>query len=196
MNEHKQCFKQNKDPFIQWLVGTLGPVILGVKPSEIMSFKMNDATTNEKIKKIEETFSICKHISYKISYYNGTSIKVLFYNVKSLEKTLKEPRNLKFLASIGYPKKFSLNFFLNHLISKINLGIIPTEIGVFLGYPLKDVIGFMGHPSLKLTKVNGWRIYGDSRISDQRYEEFLQAKKKIRDLLTINNPSTILAITS
>ncbi|SHK60846.1 Protein of unknown function [Tepidibacter formicigenes DSM 15518] len=57
-------------------------------------------------------------------------------------------------------------------------GSIPDEIGVFLGYPLKDVMGFIGHPSLKLTKIKGWRVYGDSRLSDKRYMEFFNARKK------------------
>lgn len=192
MSVHKQCFKQSEDSFIKWIVGSLGHVILGAKPAEIMSFPLKDTSTKEKIKKIEEAFSICNHISYEISYYKNSSIKVIFYNIKVLDQSLKDNRNLRFLKSIGYPSEYSLDSYLKQLIKKIDMGIIPDEIGIFLGYPLKDVIGFIGHPSLKLTKINGWRVYGDSRISDMKHNEFIKAKEKIRQLLFVNSFKNIL----
>jgi len=69
---------------------------------------------------------------------------------------------------------------------------IPHEIGIFLGYPLKDVIGFMGHPSLKLTKINGWNVYGDSRLSDEKYIKFNNAKQQIKKMLEKVSPEMIV----
>ena len=60
---------------------------------------------------------------------------------------------------------------------------MPHEIGVFLGYPLKDVMGFIGHPSLKLTKVNRWRVYGHTKVSDVISQRILAAKKQIKEQL-------------
>lgn len=78
------------------------------------------------------------------------------------------------------------------LSEKITNGNIPDEIGIFLGYPLKDVLGFMGYPSLKLTKINGWRVYGDSLLSDIKYNQFKRAKENIKILLTLRTVSEIL----
>jgi hypothetical protein len=76
----------------------------------------------------------------------------------------------------------------------VKKGKIPDEIGIFLGYPLKDVMGFIGHASLKLTKVNGWRVYGDPRISDEKHNDFRKAKEYVNGLLLHNSPSNILAL--
>ena len=34
---HCDCM-HDEDPFLEWIVGILGPVILGAKPSEFLSF--------------------------------------------------------------------------------------------------------------------------------------------------------------
>ena len=46
---------------------------------------------------------------------------------------------------------------------------------------------------MKLTKVDGWRVYGDPRISDKKYSDFKKAKEYIKELLVNNSPSNILA---
>jgi hypothetical protein len=38
---------------------------------------------------------------------------------------------------------------------------IPHEIGLALGYPAKDVLGYMGLQQLDFTACCGWRVYGD-----------------------------------
>jgi hypothetical protein len=50
---------------------------------------------------------------------------------------------------------------------------IPHEIGLALGYPVKDVLGFIGLMSLRHSGMCGWRIYGDpvpSLMVRKRYE--------------------------
>ena len=50
----------------------------------------------------------------------------------------------------------------------------------------------MGHPALKLTKINGWNVYGDSRLSDEQYAKFNRAKQQIQRMLEENSPETIV----
>lgn len=185
---------KNEDDFLAWLVEVLGPVLIGSKPAELISLPKYDSKLQNKVEKIEKYIGNCHRISYKIIKYKNTSIKVLFYNPTSLDNHLSESRNIKFLKSVGYPNEYNLQEYLKFIIEKIEDGFIPSEIGVFLGYPLKDILGFIGHPSLKLTKVNGWRVYGDSRLSDKKLKEFLDAKDKIRNLLNQYTPERVLAL--
>lgn len=190
----KGCVFINKrnDDYITWLVEILGPVLLGSKSAEILSFPKYDKEVPSKIEKIEKCIGQCRKIVYKIFKYKNSSIKILFYNPRVLDKNLREYRNMKFLKSLGYPEQYSLERYLEHIIDKIEYGVIPHEIGVFLGYPLKDIIGFMGHPSLRLTKINGWRIYGNPRLSDRKFKEFSDSKEKIKKLLKVNRAEKIL----
>lgn len=194
--KRKECdkCKYSKDEFIIRLMKILGPVILKVKPSEILSFSKSEKNYDENLKKIEEVFGECTEIKYRIVDFNRKGKKVLFYRESELNNTLSDKKNLKFLKSIGYPFSYTLNKYLNFIENKISNGIIPDEIGIFLGYPLKDVLGFMGHPSLKLTKINGWRVYGDSLLSDIKYNQFKNAKENIKILLSYSSVSEILYI--
>ncbi|RKD22000.1 Protein of unknown function [Caminicella sporogenes DSM 14501] len=184
-------YKKNDD-FIGRIVGILGPVLMGSKPSELLSFRKNDKNLLDKIENIKKYIGKCKRIKYKLFEFKNESIKILFYNPKVLDKNLKEYRNMKFLKSIGYPEEYDLELYIQFIVDKMKEGVIPHEIGVFLGYPLKDIIGFIGHPSLRLTKINGWRVYGDPKISDIKFNEFLEAKKEIKRLLRFNKVEEIL----
>ena len=59
----------------------------------------------------------------------------------------------------------------------------PHEIGVFLGYPLKDVLGFMGYGKKELVEIRNWKIYGDKQVSYDVYNSFLRDKKIMREMI-------------
>lgn len=193
-NNLNNCFCKNNttQSFTKWLLQLLGPVIFGVKPAEIISFSHSDKQNVYKLTEIKHILDKNNKISYKEFSYCNKCTKILFYNSTELNNTLSEYRNLKFLKSIGYPSQYEFNLYLEFIIEKMRTGNIPDEIGVFLGYPLKDVLGFIGHPSLKLTKINGWRVYGDSRISDTKYIQFINAKNKMKELLHHHNVYNVL----
>lgn len=186
------CLHKEKTSFLYWLTEILGPVILGVKPSEILSFRLYEGENMMKIEAIQSTFNQSSKIAYQQISCHNHCVKILFYHPILLENTLKEQKNLKFLQRIGYHTQYDLKNYLDHLTKKIAQGNIPDEIGIFLGYPLKDVLGFIGHPSLKLTKINGWRVYGDERLSDRKYSEILRSKNEIRNMLQCSTPKDIL----
>ncbi|MBM7616010.1 DUF3793 family protein [Alkaliphilus hydrothermalis] len=187
------CFCLNTEhDFLSWYVELLGPVFLGAKPAEILSFpqrKEKDLIITNSIKGL---FTNSKQVQYKELDFGNDCIKMFFYNPNTLDETLKEARNLKFLKGIGYPEEYSLEVYLAQLINKINEGNIPDEIGVFLGYPLKDVLGFIGHPSLRLTKVEGWRVYGDTRLSDEKRNAFKMAREAMKRMLEHTTPEGIV----
>lgn len=186
------CFNDTNDNFMKWIIELLGPVILGSKPAEILSFPYEVKNGISKIEYIKNTFDKSNIISYREFSYCNKCTKVLFFNPISLNNTLIEHKNLNFLKKLGYPNLYNLKEYLDYIIEKMKMGHIPDEIGIFLGYPLKDVIGFMGHPSLKLTKINGWRVYGDTRISDEKYRKFINDRKKVKSLLETTKPEHIL----
>ena len=184
--------KNSKNEYLTWLVGLLGPVLMGSKPAELISFPNFDNSKDNKINLIKEHFKICKRIKFKVISLKNNSTKVFFYNPDSLCMYLNEHKNKRFLQSKGYPLNYELNDYIDAMITTIENGVIPDEIGVFLGYPLKDIMGFIGHPSLNLTKVNGWRVYGNPRISDMRYKEFTDDRNHISNLLESKDFTEVL----
>ncbi|MDF2592665.1 MAG: hypothetical protein K0S75_2131 [Clostridia bacterium] len=190
----QECFcKSNTTEFMKWFVQLIAPVLIGAKPAEILSFP-NDEKHNARLESIKSCIKLNSKLTFNEFSFCSKCTKLLVYNPITLDETLKDKRNIRFLIEQGYPSMYTLDTYINHLICKVKKGKIPDEIGIFLGYPLKDVMGFIGHASLKLTKVNGWRVYGDPRISDEKHNDFRKAKEYVNGLLLHNSPSNILAL--
>lgn len=190
---NSSCNLKGCQGHMKWLIETLGPVILGAKPAEIISYPKFDCGRCEKLQAIDTNFEKTIKVRYrKITQDNG-QIKIIFYDPLHLYETLHDRRNRRFLTSLGYPEKGTLEDYLEILASKLRKGECPDEIGVFLGYPLKDVLGFMGHPSLKFTKVQYWRVYGDARISDEKYKKIIETRNEIKCMMNESSLSCVLA---
>ncbi len=86
---------------------------------------------------------------------------MLFYNPALLQDHLRLPETAAFLRQQGY-QGTDLQSALVELKRRFQTDAeLPHEIGLFLGYPLKDVSGFMGCSDKPCTACRLWRIYGD-----------------------------------
>jgi hypothetical protein len=90
---------------------------------------------------------------------------VYLYCRKSLDSLLAEHRMQNFLKKAGYGELSDSDAALAELERRLRQGGFPHEIGLFLGYPLKDVAGFMGWTKLPVSGQDTWKIYGNPRKS-------------------------------
>ncbi len=177
--------------YIKWLLEILGPVLLGSKPSEIISIPNFDKNKDQKLNDISTYFRKCKNINFIV--IDNYGYKILFINRKSLYKILNNFDNKYFLKSLGYPHEVNIDTYLDILITKLKSNTFPDEIGVFLGYPLKDVLGFMGYGKYELFDTRYWKIYGDPKPSYNLYLNFLNERSKIKEMLKTQDIDTILS---
>lgn len=188
----QECFcKSDNTEFLGWFVQLIAPVLTGAKPAEILSFP-NDEKHNARLEGIKACIKLSNKLSFEEFSYCAKCTKLFIYNLNAVDETLRDKRNIRFLKGLGYSEEYSLDVYISTLMKKMRSGSIPDEIGVFLGYPLKDVMGFIGHKSLKLTKVKGWRVYGDPTLSDKKHRDFMEAKETIKKMLLNNSPIHIL----
>lgn len=172
--------KNSTDFFIETYIAKLGPVIIGSKPIHIYSFSNRSDDSIKTINILNDHFKNCRKIKYEIFKCRDNSIKMMFFNPIALNTIFQIPENMEFLQSLGYPYAYSMHTYLYHLVEKMIRCEGYNEIGVFLGYPLKDVMGFMGFSNLRLTKVNGWKIYGDPTESDEKFIRFISNEELFR----------------
>lgn len=195
MDEKEICKQLNKimgrfcnhtadDCYLVYLVGVIGATLAGVKPAELLNIPIGGARVNQAD---WEEFRGCL-LQYKklklreINKQNGRK-QVFFYHQISLDNVLSEEANLKFLRGRGYPERYSIEDYVAFLVERLRGDDFPHEIGIFLGYPLKDVLGFVGCSSLRLVRRKGWNFFGDEEISNKRYESFLQARLCVKKLI-------------
>ena len=85
---------------------------------------------------------------------------VLFFDPARLAARLAEPEAASFLAGRGYPAE--ADAALDRLEAAFAAGgeSCPHEVGVFLGYPVRDVAGFIERPGEALSVRRAlWRVF-------------------------------------
>ncbi len=156
----------------------VGAVASGHKTSEILSVRDCDYL---------KVLELNNFITIETISTNSLGIRKLFvYNKKSLEAVLKRKVVKRILVDLGYPNSDDYKVLVAHLVEKLKQSDeFPHEIGFFLGYPIKDVIGYMGLKSLPHTKTLSWQVYGSPVLSDEIFCKFCEGQNQINRLLEI-----------
>lgn len=89
------------------------------------------------------------------------------------------------LRRAGYQEPFTPEHALDQLEQRLKAGTFPHEIGIFLGYPLKDVAAFMGWIRLPFACQGPWKMYGDPRASLGLAERFRVCRRSMAERLAI-----------
>ncbi len=102
-----------------------------------------------------------------------TQYTIYVYNSK-LKDYISSNAVQNFLKSYQYPNTFEL--CIQELKKRLNTKNFPHEIGVFLGYPLDDVIGFIEHKPYYL--IGDWKVYQNVNEAKKQFDLFNKQKKK------------------
>lgn len=95
----------------------------------------------------------------------GSSLLLLLYSREALSALLAQKSVRVILGKTGYSDPDNFDQVLAELETRVAGQGFPHEIGVFLGYPLKDVVGFMGWVPLAFTCQGPWKIFGKPDMS-------------------------------
>ena len=168
------------------LLKGLGATILGVKPAELKNFSSQQRNYRA-WKNYKQLLLFAQFKAVKIKESDQRT-KILFYHRSALDNWLANQQRLKILQELGYPKEYSLPSYLDFLVAKLRRyetddAQFPHELGIFLGYPLKDVLGFMDYVNLEFTEQSEWKIYGNRAVSLAREKEFSAARAAFAELV-------------
>ena len=97
-------------------------------------------------------------IGIKLLCTRGSSSLILVYGHDMLSSVLSDPDVSQFLLEMGYSG--SVSDMLDRLSERMSNNI-QHELGLFLGYPLCDVRGFMENDGKGYLTTGCWRVYGD-----------------------------------
>jgi hypothetical protein len=104
------------------------------------------------------------------------SVILYIFRRDLLVSRLSERDSAEFLKRLGYD--CSHNFPLGcieDLVARFEWGI-PHEVGIFLGYPLDDVIGFIKNGG-RYEKISGyWKVYGNEQYALEKFGEYKNAE--------------------
>ena len=73
-------------------------------------------------------------------------------------------------------------------------GFLPHEIGVFLGYPLSDVVGFIENSGRNFTCCGCWKAYGDPQAAQRHFAQLRKCTAVYLRLFHSGTPILRLAV--
>lgn len=96
---------------------------------------------------------------------------IYLYREAWIARILCQPEIQDFLRRQGYRPEEGCQAMLTRLSRQLCLEEdYPHEIGVFLGYPLEDVEGFIRHRGRDFTCCGYWKVYGDAAAAQRRFD--------------------------
>lgn len=111
---------------------------------------------------------------------NGTAL-LYVYRKNSLKKILQQSEVRQFLHRYGY-EAFSIQKCIEYLGKQFEEGCgFPHEIGVFLGYPLEDIIGFIENKGKNYKCVGCWKVYGNAEEAEKLFYKFKKCQCVYRE---------------
>lgn len=173
----------DKNYLISTIAYSAAPTIAKEKVSSLVIFN----NRNERnLYKYWEKHKKEIEIKFPLKFYelkkDDKIVVVLFYNEEKLKKILLQEKNLNFLKRFGYKKNMDIEECLKLLSSRYE-NACPHEIGVFLGYPIDDVVEFIDCPNKQCLMLGYWKVYHNLEKAKDIFKKYDMAKDKMINLI-------------
>lgn len=96
---------------------------------------------------------------------------IYVYRKKQLETLLQQEEIQSFLQGYGY-ESFGVEEVLQRLESQLRDQDFPHQIGVFLGYPLEDIRGFILHGGKNCYCTGVWKVYHEPERAIKTFQKY------------------------
>ncbi|MBR0032892.1 MAG: DUF3793 family protein [Treponema sp.] len=160
------------------------PALCGIKPACL--FSMNSDNYLSEIWKLrlwQQDFSNRKIYFVPFKKAGGRFL-FFIYDKNLLEKLCRIRENAAYLLKKGYPVQDGFSAVLSELLHRLSLNEnFPHEVGLFLGYPLEDVIGFETFGAKNFKYSGFWKVYGNKENAIRLMNEYKSCTETCMKLL-------------
>ncbi len=161
------------------------PTLAGLKPANLFRMRTDDG--DALLAQIAQWNQTLQHRGLSLTVLRkcprGTAFLIYLYRESHLAAELKSAATAAFLTQESYPRPAEMlaemedAALCSHYIAQLSERLassdaFPHEIGLFLGYPLRDVIGFIANKGKNFTHCGHWKTYGDAYEAQKRFAQF------------------------
>lgn len=156
------------------------PVISGIKISNLLTIPA---------KSLRELSAVLKktELSFRILYPGRERLVILIYRDTELKEYLEREEVMAFIYKCGYEtsdisKIFPV--FVKRYMRYMELKQdFPHELGLFLGYPIEDVEGFIKENGKNYLYSGYWKVYKDAELKIRLFKNYERVQTEIVRLL-------------
>ncbi|MBS5144500.1 MAG: DUF3793 family protein [Butyricicoccus pullicaecorum] len=157
------------------------PVLAGLKTANLISCRKEWYPDLPEMLTVYQQAFAARGICFRILCSCDYRFLLLIYRPERLLKDLESVQVRELLQRYRYPMYKGLDALIDHLSERTsNQKGFPHEIGVFLGYPIEDVYGFIEQQG-KDCKLSGyWKVYGDVQAARRLFRQFDRCRDTTR----------------
>ena len=168
--------------FEQTLAFHAAPTLLGIKCGSLLALSVEEYD-------IEGSSALFGSNAYgsqlRVRTVNRCRSRSLLYvyHAGLLARQLSAEGVREFLAEYGYDPAWSAEGCLDRLCLRLAEQDFPHEIGIFLGYPLEDVKGFIANCGQRCKYCGVWKVYGDVEQAKLMFERYRECRVRLCEQL-------------
>lgn len=161
------------------LVNYASQTLANRKLANLFTFKNTQNIDIEKM--VDEWNDVLnkKNMYVEILRNNETSAQIYAYRPDKLTYVLNQTKVKTLLTGLGYNTN-DLDQCIRHLKYRFKKESFPHEIGIFLGYPYEDVVGFIENKGDKFLANGYWKVYAKKEEKIKLFETYNKIRKSYK----------------
>ncbi len=173
MSEHE------RQSFERTLAVHSAPTLLGIKCANLISVATDETNMHD----YQQEFESRSGLQMRILCRCRERMLLYVYHETLLAMQLNQSEIMAFLEQFGYTENMTICERLAYLASRMKCGDFPHEIGLFLGYPLADVKGFIENHGKNCLLCGCWKVYSNPESAKQTFANYDRCREILCDKL-------------
>ena len=182
------------------MIEQCAPVLAGLKPAGLFRYETRDCA--DLARRVRSWNEQLNGKGLRVRVMKGCArthrFLVYVYREAQLSAVLADKAVQEFLRQEGYQlpaEQERTGALLNQLSRRLCCQAeFPHEIGVFLGYPLPDVVGFIENRGQNFTCCGCWKSYGEPVAARRRFDQLSKCTAVYLRLFHGGTPITRLTV--
>lgn len=160
----------------QYLVAHCSPTLAGIKTANLFSCLKKDMPHLERELQLWRGQLSQKGIALEVLCECPRRTLIYIYCPHRLQQDLAHPTARKVLSLCGYQGQTTQEL-LDTLRRRIGDGAaFPHEIGLFLGYPPEDVLGFIENEGRNYKLCGYWKVYTNVERAQHLFQQYTHCR--------------------
>ncbi|MDR1510121.1 MAG: DUF3793 family protein [Synergistaceae bacterium] len=171
---------QDKAAFVEAMIACFAaPLIKGLRCGILLNVSRNGEDMRLAWRSQKNGLSRRFGVEFEEMSFTERSVILFIYRTDLLALHLSGEDTVRFLENMGYDCAGDFpSGCVKTLIERFRAGM-PHEIGVFLGYPLDDVKGFIENGGRDSKATGYWKVYGDESYAMRKFDEYRKAETDV-----------------
>lgn len=179
---------------LEWImIEHCAPTLAGLKTAGLINYRfLSEEVLGREVEEENQKLNK-KGVFLDILKKKNQQALVYVYRRDRLAEDLKKKGVAEELLQYGYTEH-GPNACLQHLKKRLDhMECFPHEIGLFLGYPLEDVRGFIEHKGKDCKCCGAWKVYCNEYEAVRLFEKFRKCTELYLQLYA--NGRTVMQLT-